>query len=116
MSESVNLDPGATLTSTDRQPWDPPWRSREGQRHLPAELATALREGRRARGWSQRTAGERIGVTFTMISKLECGIRVPSTALAADLIEAYRLPAAVAADLIAVATSTAGRSSPYRTP
>ncbi len=84
-------------------------------RHLPADLAAALRRARHARGWSLTDAAAATGVSRSMISDLERGVRVPSVALAEDLISGYELRGEVVGWLLDAATPYAGRSSPYRT-
>lgn len=97
-----------------RRPWDPPWYSRTAHRHLPDDLAVALRGARCARGWSLTTAAEVTGVSRQMLSHLEHGCRLPSVALAQDLIKTYGLDHRVASRLLEVARPEAGRSSPFR--
>lgn len=104
-----------TLDDADpRRPGDPPWRDRTASRHLPAELADSLYEARLARGWSLRRAARETGVSVGMLCHLQAGKRLPSAALAEDLIENLALSPEVASALRAVARPYAGRSSPYR--
>lgn len=97
-----------------RRPGDPPWRERVAHRHLPDELAVALRRARVSRGWSLRRAAEVTEVSAPHLHHLEAGTRWPSVIVAELLISRYRLDAATAVGLRAVARPNAGRSSPYR--
>ena len=55
-----------------------------------------LQSARRARGWTQKRAARRLGVTQAYLSMLERGRRVPTLALATRLAEVYALsPAAL---------------------
>lgn len=55
-----------------------------------------LQAARRARGWTQKRAARRLGVTQAYLSMLERGRRVPAPALATRLAEVYALsPAAL---------------------
>ena len=55
-----------------------------------------LQSARRARGWTQKRAARRLGVTQAYLSMLERGRRVPTPALATRLAEVYALsPAAL---------------------
>jgi transcriptional regulator with XRE-family HTH domain len=51
-----------------------------------------LREARRGRGWSQRDAAARLGVTQAYLSLLETGRRQASATLARKLMTLYHLP------------------------
>lgn len=53
-----------------------------------------LHSARRARGWTQKRAARRLGVTQAYLSMLERGRRVPPPALAKRLAEVYSLSAA----------------------
>jgi transcriptional regulator with XRE-family HTH domain len=66
-------------------------------------------------GWSKSEAERRTGVSRRMITLLERGERVPSTALADDLAEGYGLAPADSFLLFSVALPNVGRDSPYRT-
>jgi transcriptional regulator with XRE-family HTH domain len=97
-----------------RRPHDPPWRSRTARRSLAPDVAALLAHARWARSWSLLEASRATGVSATHLANLERGRRVPSLAVAEDLIRAYRLPPGFAERLRAVAAPCAGRSSPYR--
>lgn len=97
-----------------RRRGDPPWRERTAHRSLPVDIVWALREARRAHGWTQRQAADEVSISAGMLQHLERGDRRPSTATADDLVAGLNLPPDVAEDLRAVAIPLVGRSSPYR--
>lgn len=85
-----------------------------GWRTLDRDVAALLRHARRARGWTIRGAGRRLGVAASMICHLEHGERRPSTVLAEILIDGYKMAPADARRLRAVALRGVGRDSPYK--
>jgi ribosome-binding protein aMBF1 (putative translation factor) len=96
-----------------RKPDDPPWRSRTAHRSLDPDVAAMLARARAELGWTYTKAAWWTGISRRMLSMLEAGQRVPSQVLAEDLITGYRLGAADAALLRAVALPDVGRASPY---
>ncbi|MGH9670078.1 MAG: helix-turn-helix domain-containing protein, partial [Terriglobales bacterium] len=53
-----------------------------------------LQSARRSRGWTQKRAARRLGVTQAYLSMLERGHRLPPAELAVRLVEVYSLSAA----------------------
>ena len=85
-------------------------RSGSRQRHtIPRHVAVMLRDARRSRGWSLRTAGRRAGVSPSTLVHLEAARRAPSETVAAAIIRAYELLPSEAAALWDVAVAGAGR-------
>jgi hypothetical protein len=84
------------------------------RRDLPADVARALRLGRRARGWSLRVAARNLGVSAGHLCHIERRQRAPSSVVAEILIDGYRLGPFDAGRLRAVAVRDAGRASPWK--
>jgi hypothetical protein len=85
----------------------PAWPSR---RTITPGLAGMLAAARRGRGWSVREAARRARCSPGMIVHLEKARRAPSTLLAEDIIDGYRLDYRQADLLLAEAVDDAGRS------
>jgi len=73
------------------------------RRTLPAELGDALLGARLDRGWSARHAADVIGISHTMLIRLERGERCPSTRVACALVFVLGLSDRVADSLMSVA-------------
>lgn len=58
----------------------------------PTELGALLRAKRKAEGWSQRVAGERIGIEHSGLSELERGLRRPDFETLVGIHQAYDVP------------------------
>jgi transcriptional regulator with XRE-family HTH domain len=101
--------------ASPRRPHDPPWRSRTAHRTLDPNVAGMLAWRRIELGWTYSQAAQRTGVSRRMLALLEAGERVPSTVLAAALIDGYRLDVRDADLLWSVALPNVGRASPYET-
>ena len=84
------------------------------RRTLPPDVGRMLWAARHRRGLSLRRAPQRVGCSHALIVAFEAGTRAPSTAMAAELIRAYRLDREDADWLYDWAVPDAGRSSPYR--
>jgi ribosome-binding protein aMBF1 (putative translation factor) len=82
---------------------------REARRYLDPEVAAVLHRARRARGWSYRVAGRRMGVSYGYLAELEAGHRVPSTVVAEVLVDGYGLTDRSAALVRSVAIAGVGR-------
>jgi len=76
---------------------------------IPAHTGRMLRDARLSRHWSYRRAGRETGVSASMLVHLEAARRAPSTAVAAAIIRAYKLPSWQAAALWDAAVEGAGR-------
>jgi len=85
------------------------------RRTITRELAQALADARRARGWSLREAARRIGCAHGTVAHLERGRRAPSVVMAESIADAYRLDDQWALRLLAEAVEGAGKDSPYKT-
>lgn len=77
---------------------------------LPVELRLRLRAARNAQGLGYKRLGQRIGVAHSHLSRIERGIRVPSTSVAVSLAYALNLDADTKAWLISE-SSFRGRSA-----
>lgn len=87
----------------------------ETTRHtITPELAAILAAARRRRGWGQREAARRIGVSLGMVGHLERARRAPSSMVAEAIIGAYRLDPGEALMLRSEAIEDAGRSYPFK--
>lgn len=87
----------------------------ETTRHtITPELAAMLTAARRRRGWGQREAARRIGVSLGMIGHLEHGRRAPSSVVAKAITVAYQLDTSEADMLFNEAVEDAGRSYPFK--
>jgi transcriptional regulator with XRE-family HTH domain len=79
---------------------------------LPDDLAAAIRAHRLRRGLGLREAARTAGIPHSHLSMIERGQRAPSLSVAELLCDALRLPAHLAAELIAAAQPHAGRDYP----
>jgi transcriptional regulator with XRE-family HTH domain len=73
-----------------------------------------LRAARKQRGWTLAKAGDEIGVHLSHLSRMETAHAAPSTALAVDIIYAYRLSQDQARILMSESVPGAGRDKASR--
>lgn len=86
-----------------------------GRQQIPRDLGTAIRAARQRAGWSLRDLGSALGLSAGFLSRLERGLRAPSSTVAADLTDVLDLDDATAARLRWHAVDDAGYARPLRT-